>query len=74
LIDLTKLPRLSTFELEEYAGEGLTLLGPSQTVKKVSFTVSNIDLSFLQNLGQNIEETIVPFTRRDIIPESSFHI
>jgi hypothetical protein len=56
LIDLTKLPRLSTFELEEYAGEGLTLLGPSQTVKKVSFTVSNIELSFLQNLGPNIEE------------------
>ncbi|QGA15966.1 hypothetical protein EYB26_003633 [Talaromyces marneffei] len=34
LIDLTKLPRLSSFELEEYAGEGLTLLGSSSTVKK----------------------------------------
>jgi hypothetical protein len=56
LIDLTKLPRLSSFELEEYAGEGLTLLGSSSTVKKVHFTVSNIELSFLRNLGQNIEE------------------
>jgi hypothetical protein len=41
VIDLMKLPRLSSFELEEYAGEGLALLGPSQTVKKVIFTVSN---------------------------------
>ena len=56
LIDLTTLPRLSSFELEEYAGEGLTLLGSSQTVRKICFTISNIELSFLQNLGQNIEE------------------
>lgn len=77
LIHLTKLPRLSSFELEEYAGESLMLLGPLQEVKKVSFMVSNIDLSFLQNLGQNIEEidlhSCATFNRRVITPEPSFH-
>lgn len=71
IIDLTKLPRLSSFELEEYAGEGLTLLGPSQTVRKVIFTVSNIELSFLQNLGQNIEEIDLYSEIRNRLPPST---
>lgn len=31
-------------------------MGSSQTVRKVCFIISNIKLSFLQNLGQNIKE------------------
>jgi hypothetical protein len=62
-VDLTVLPQLSSFELEGYQGEGLTLLGHSETLREVTIALSHIGSSFIQNLGRNIEVLNVRFTQ-----------
>lgn len=53
-VDLTKLPQLVSFELRSYAHD-LTILGQSQSLRKVTIETALVDLDFHQ-LGKNIEE------------------
>lgn len=46
IVNLGRLPSISSFELSYYEGLNLTILGHSRTLKKVTVMMSYIDLSF----------------------------
>jgi hypothetical protein len=55
-IDLAVLPQLSSFELEEYQGGGVIIVGSSETLQRVTLLAVYIDMDFLHQLGPRIQE------------------
>ncbi|GFF58518.1 hypothetical protein IFM46972_11128 [Aspergillus udagawae] len=55
-VDLSTLPWLSTFGLENMYSQSLLISGEALALRRVTISWSDFDLLDLQKLGQNIEE------------------
>jgi hypothetical protein len=55
-VDLSKLPRLSKFGLENMDSQSLLISGEAPTLRSVTLSWSDFDLLDFHKLGQNIEE------------------
>ncbi|KAF4219067.1 hypothetical protein CNMCM5878_003922 [Aspergillus fumigatiaffinis] len=61
-VDLSTLPWLSTFGLENMDSQGLLISGEAMALRRVTISWSDFDLLDLQKLGQNIEEIEASFS------------
>jgi hypothetical protein len=61
-VDLSKLPRLSKFGLENMDSQSLLISGEAPTLRSVTISWSNFDLLDFHKLGQNIEEIEADFS------------
>jgi hypothetical protein len=61
-VDLSKLPRLSTFGLENVDSQSLLISGEALTLRSVTISWSDFDLLDFHKLGQNIEEIEASFS------------
>ena len=61
-VDLSKLPRLSTFRLENMDSQSLLISGEALTLRSVTISWSDFDLLDFHKLGRNIEEIEVSFS------------
>jgi hypothetical protein len=55
-VDLSKLPQLSTFRLEDMHSQSLLISGEALALRSVTISWSDFDLLDFHKLGQNIEE------------------
>jgi hypothetical protein len=61
-VDLSKLPRLSTFGLENMESQTLLISGEALTLRSVTISWSDFDFLDFHKLGQNIEEIEANFS------------
>jgi hypothetical protein len=61
-VDLSTLPWLTTFGLENMASQSLLISGEALALRRVTISWSDFDLLDLQKLGQNIEEIEASFS------------
>ncbi|KAH2039165.1 hypothetical protein KXV74_004358 [Aspergillus fumigatus] len=61
-VDLSKLPRLSTFGLENMDSQSLLISGEALTLRSVTISWSDFDLLDFHKLGRNIEEIEADFS------------
>jgi hypothetical protein len=61
-VDLSTLPWLSTFRLENMVSQNLLISGEALALRRVTISWSDFDLLDLQKLGQNIEEIEASFS------------
>jgi hypothetical protein len=61
-VDLSTLPWLSTFGLENMYSQSLLILGEALALRHVTISWSDLDLLEIQKLGQNIEEIEANFS------------
>ncbi|KMK58542.1 hypothetical protein Y699_07769 [Aspergillus fumigatus Z5] len=61
-VDLSTLPWLSTFGLENMVSQSLLISGEALALRRVTISWSDFDLLDLQKLGQNVEEIEASFS------------